>query len=164
MEAGADRFLHDASGHEKEAEGLFRLALTESIAVHGVIPRVLPALAEKHPRVSLHLLTSYEVADLGHREAEIAVRIFRPKSGDLVAARIVTLPTVPIAHRKLSKKSAVSRIVLARRAGGGNLTLPAISGGSGGAAAGRTAAAASASSAGGGSESAGSRRSRSPAR
>ncbi|WP_437603989.1 LysR substrate-binding domain-containing protein [Sorangium sp. So ce590] len=73
--------------------------------MHGVIPRVLPALAEKHPRVSLHLLTSYEVADLGHREAEMAVRFFRPKSGDLVVARIVTLPTVPIAHRKRSKKS-----------------------------------------------------------
>ncbi|AUX38932.1 hypothetical protein SOCE26_003130 [Sorangium cellulosum] len=105
MESGADQFVREASGHEREAEGLVRLALTESIAVHGVIPRVLPALAEKHPRVSLRLLTSYEVADLGHREAEIAVRFFRPKSGDLVAARVVTLPTVPIAHRRLSKKS-----------------------------------------------------------
>lgn len=104
MEAGADQFVREASGHEREAEGMVRLALTESIAVHGVIPRVLPALAERHPRVSLHLLTSYEVADLGHREAEIAVRFFRPKSGDLVAARVVTLPTVPIAHRRLSKK------------------------------------------------------------
>ncbi|WP_233562009.1 LysR family transcriptional regulator [Sorangium cellulosum] len=105
MEAGADQLVREASGHEKEVEGLVRLALTESIAVHGVIPRVLPVLAERHPRVSVHLLTSYEAADLGHREAEIAVRFFRPKSGDLVAARIVTLPTVPVAHRKLSKKS-----------------------------------------------------------
>ncbi|WP_437286835.1 LysR family transcriptional regulator [Sorangium sp. So ce406] len=105
MEAGADQLVREASGHEREVEGLVRLALTESIAVHGVIPRVLPVLAERHPRVSVHLLTSYEAADLGHREAEIAVRFFRPRSGDLVAARIVTLPTVPVAHRKLSKKS-----------------------------------------------------------
>ncbi|WP_437732730.1 LysR family transcriptional regulator [Sorangium sp. So ce1335] len=104
MEAGADQLVRDASGHEREVEGLVRLALTESIAVHGVIPRVLPVLAERHPRVSLHLLTSYEAADLGHRDAEIALRFFRPRSGDLVAARIVTLPTVPVAHRKLSKK------------------------------------------------------------
>ncbi|WP_433930384.1 LysR family transcriptional regulator [Sorangium cellulosum] len=105
MEAGADQLVREASGHEREVEGLVRLALTESIAVHGVIPRVLPVLAERHPRVSVHLLTSYEAVDLGHREAEIAVRFFRPRSGDLVAARIVTLPTVPVAHRKLSKKS-----------------------------------------------------------
>ncbi|AUX37026.1 hypothetical protein SOCE836_092450 [Sorangium cellulosum] len=105
MEAGADQLVREANGHEREVEGLVRLALTESIAVHGVIPRVLPVLAERHPRVSLHLLTSYEAADLGHREAEIAVRFFRPRSGDLVAARIVTLPTVPVAHRKHSKKS-----------------------------------------------------------
>ncbi|WP_437956836.1 LysR family transcriptional regulator [Sorangium sp. So ce119] len=105
MEAGADQLVREASGHEREVEGLVRLALTESIAVHGVIPRVLPVLAERHPRVSVHLLTSYEAADLGHREAEIAVRFFRPRSGDLVAARIATLPTVPVAHRKLSKKS-----------------------------------------------------------
>lgn len=105
MEAGADQLVREANGHEKEVEGLVRLALTESIAVHGVIPRVLPVLAEKHPRVSVHLLTSYEAAELGHREAEIAVRFFRPTSGDLVAARIVTLPTVPVVHRKLSEKS-----------------------------------------------------------
>lgn len=105
MEAGADQLVREANGHEKEVEGLVRVALTESIAVHGVIPRVLPVLAEEHPRVSVHLLTSYEAAELGHREAEIAVRFFRPRSGDLVAARIVTLPTVPVAHRKLSKKS-----------------------------------------------------------
>ncbi|KYF52179.1 LysR family transcriptional regulator [Sorangium cellulosum] len=104
MEAGADQLVRDASGHEKEVEGLVRLALTESIAVHAVIPRVLPVLAEKHPRVSLHLLTSYEAADLGHRDAEIALRFFRPRSGDLVAARVVTLPTVPVAHRRLSRK------------------------------------------------------------
>ncbi|WP_437315778.1 LysR family transcriptional regulator [Sorangium sp. So ce385] len=104
MEAGADQLVREANGHEREVEGLVRLALTESIAVHGVIPRVLPVLAERHPRVSLHLLTSYEAADLGHREAEIAVRFFRPRSGDLVAARVVTLPTVPIAHRKHAKK------------------------------------------------------------
>ncbi|WP_437632851.1 LysR family transcriptional regulator [Sorangium sp. So ce854] len=104
MEAGADQLVRDASGHEREVEGLVRLALTESIAVHAVIPRVLPALAEEHPRVSLHLLTSYEAADLGHRDAEIALRFFRPRSGDLVAARVVTLPTVPVAHRRLSKK------------------------------------------------------------
>ncbi|AGP40988.1 LysR family transcriptional regulator [Sorangium cellulosum] len=105
MEAGADRLVREANGHEREVEGLVRLALTESIAVHGVIPRVLPVLAERHPRVSLHLLTSYEAADLGHREAEIAVRFFRPRSGDLVAARIVALPTVPVAHRKHAKRS-----------------------------------------------------------
>ncbi|HSC87472.1 MAG TPA: LysR family transcriptional regulator [Polyangiaceae bacterium] len=100
MEAHADELMQRISGHEREAEGLVRLALTESIAVYGVIPRVLPRLAELHPRLSIQLLTSYEVADLGHREADLALRFFRPTSGDLVTARVVTLPTALIAHRR----------------------------------------------------------------
>lgn len=99
VEAEIQAFTDEVRGTEREVRGRVRLALTESIAAYGVLPQVLPLLRKKHPQLSLELLTSYGVADLGHREAEIALRFFRPRSGDLVASRIVTMQTAWLAHR-----------------------------------------------------------------
>ena len=100
VEAELNALLDEASGHERDVEGTVRLALTESIAVHAVIPQVLPLLYEAHPKLSVTLDTSYEVADLGNRQAELALRFFRPHRGDLVAQRIAQMPTALVAHRR----------------------------------------------------------------
>jgi DNA-binding transcriptional LysR family regulator len=100
MESQLLALVDEASGHDREIEGAVRLALTESIATHAVIPRVLPALYQRYPKLSLQLFTSYEVSEMGHRHAEIALRFFRPRSGDLVAERIVLMPTALVAHKR----------------------------------------------------------------
>ncbi len=105
VEAEVNALCDEAGGIEREVRGLVRVALTESIAVYGVIPRVLPDLRKKFPALTVELLTSYVPADLGHRDAEIALRFFRPKSGDLVAQRIVTMETALIGHKRLLKRS-----------------------------------------------------------
>jgi DNA-binding transcriptional LysR family regulator len=101
IEAEVHGLCDEAGGVEREVKGHVRLALTESIAVYGVIPRVLPKLQKQYPELHLELITSYVPADLGHREAEIALRFFRPRSGDLVAQRIVTMQTAVLAHKRL---------------------------------------------------------------
>lgn len=93
----------DASGHEREIEGTVHLALTESIAAYALIPRVLPALLEQHPKLSVRLSTSYDVEELGHRQADLALRFFRPQSGDLVAQRVAKMRTALIGHRRFRK-------------------------------------------------------------
>lgn len=103
MEAELHALVDEASGHEREVEGVVTLALTESIAAHAVIPSVLPQLYEQHPKLSVELLTSYEVEELGHHHAELALRFFRPRSGDLVAQRIVTMRTALLAHKKFRR-------------------------------------------------------------
>lgn len=100
MEAELHALLDEASGHEREIEGVVRLALTESIAVHAVIPRVLPRLHEQYPKLTVRLSASYDVEELGHRQAELALRFFRPESGDLVAQRIVRMKTALVGHRR----------------------------------------------------------------
>lgn len=100
MEAELHALIDEASGHEREIEGVVRLALTESIAVHAVIPRVLPLLHDANPKLTVRLSASYDVEELGHRQAELALRFFRPKSGDLVAQRIVRMKTALIGHRR----------------------------------------------------------------
>jgi DNA-binding transcriptional LysR family regulator len=100
MEAELHALVDAASGHEREIEGVVRLALTESIAVHAVIPRVLPGLHERYPKLTVRLSASYDVEELGHRQAELALRFFRPESGDLVAQRIVRMKTALVGHRR----------------------------------------------------------------
>lgn len=103
VEAEVHALCDEAGGTEQEVRGHVRLALTESIAVYGVIPRVLGKLRADYPDLSIELLTSYSPADLGHREAELALRFFRPQSGDLVAQRILTLETTLLAHKSLRR-------------------------------------------------------------
>lgn len=88
-----------ASGHERAVEGRVALALTESLSIHIVVPHVLPALRTAHPALEVTLLTSYRAADLLHREADLALRFFRPRHGDLVAKRVATLQTAVLANR-----------------------------------------------------------------
>ncbi len=105
VEAEVHALCDEAGGIEREVRGRVRLALTESIAVYGVIPRVLPELRKKYPDLAVELSTSYQAAELGHRDAEIALRFFRPQSGDLVAQRIVTMETVLIGHKRLRSRA-----------------------------------------------------------
>ncbi|MBL8685803.1 MAG: LysR family transcriptional regulator [Myxococcales bacterium] len=85
--------------HERAVEGRVRLATTEAMAVQVIVPRVLPALRKKHPKLYVDLVTSDEQADLGAREADIALRFFRPTRGELRAQRIANVSVAPIASR-----------------------------------------------------------------
>ena len=49
------------------------------------------ALRAKHPQLSLQLIGSLASASLSRREADIAVRLSRPKEPDLVARKIATI-------------------------------------------------------------------------
>ncbi len=100
----------DLSHHEREVRGEVRLALTESIAVHAVVPFVLPALLERYPELRVSLLTSYEVADLGHREAELALRFFRPTTGDLVSQCVAKMQTIWMGHERWIGVAANARV------------------------------------------------------
>ena len=71
--------------------------------MHTVIPRILPKLFAAYPKLTVRLSTSYEVEELGHRQAEVALRFFRPESGDFVAQRIAQLKTTLIGHRRFRR-------------------------------------------------------------
>lgn len=105
IEAEMGRFADDAVGIRSQAvEGRVRLALTEELAIHFIIPTVLPALRAAHPNLSLDLLTGYGAADLASREADVALRFFQTERGDLVGRRIARMPTCVLASRAYAKK------------------------------------------------------------
>jgi DNA-binding transcriptional LysR family regulator len=60
---------------------------TEAFAVNNLLPRFGP-FRERHPRIEVQLLTDYGALDLARREADVAVRLTRPKEASRVARKV----------------------------------------------------------------------------
>lgn len=76
-----------ASGHGTGVRGTVRLSASEVIGVE-VLPPILTALRNEHPALEIELVLSNQADDLLRREADIAVRMFRPEQQALVATRV----------------------------------------------------------------------------
>lgn len=77
----------ELSPEDRGTAGIVVLTATEPIAT-GL---VMPALAEFHARhagIALEVVTDIRALDLGRREADIALRLTRPREGDLRARRL----------------------------------------------------------------------------
>jgi DNA-binding transcriptional LysR family regulator len=99
VEAEVLALLDQASAQRGAIAGRVRLALTESFAVHVIIPYVLKELRALYPDLHVDLVVGERAVDLGQREADLALRFFRPREGDLVTKRVATLETAVIGHR-----------------------------------------------------------------
>lgn len=75
-----------AQAHDKALEGPLRVTSPETFGVMYLAPR-LAAFGVEHPGLTIELMPSGELLDLGRREAEIAVRLVRSKQDSLVARR-----------------------------------------------------------------------------
>ncbi|MET0283022.1 MAG: LysR family transcriptional regulator [Polyangiales bacterium] len=104
MRERAERVEHEVQALTDEREeplsGRIAIATTESFAVQVVIPRLLGPLREELPELAVDLVTSDLSADLGRREAELALRFYRPTRGDLVARRVARLPRAVLGHQR----------------------------------------------------------------
>lgn len=68
-------------------EGNVRITSTDLVMSHLVIPALAP-LRQQHPRLSLELLASNELANLSKRDADIAVRATRKPPQHLVGRKL----------------------------------------------------------------------------
>jgi DNA-binding transcriptional LysR family regulator len=73
-------------------EGRVRVAMLDEFASHWLAPH-LPAFRARHPGLELHVLTGIHAVDLSRGEAELAVRVPRPRQPGLAAVRLAT-PTM----------------------------------------------------------------------
>lgn len=88
---------------EREVEGRVRVTLTEGLSQHVVVPRVLPALFEAHPRLAIDLVATDEPRDLARQEADVALRFFRTAPGELVGRRATRLRLAVLASRRRAR-------------------------------------------------------------
>ncbi len=105
MEAAHGRFARDASGLEREAEGVVRLSVIPGVADAFLGP-ALARLRAKHPRIRIELDASVRQLDLTRREADLAIRMIRPQSGELVMLKLGASPWTPMFGRALATERA----------------------------------------------------------
>jgi len=87
MESAADALQRAASGEAEDDRGTVRVTASEMIGGE-VLPAVLTAFRESHPRVIVELVLSNRTEDLLRREADIAVRMVRPSQSALFARKV----------------------------------------------------------------------------
>jgi DNA-binding transcriptional LysR family regulator len=114
MELAAIQFASAGASVETEVEGTVRLTVLPGVADAFVAP-ALAKLAARYPRLALELDASIGYADLTRREADIAIRAMRPTSGDLVALKLVTARSVPLASREYARALGKMRSLDAAR-------------------------------------------------
>lgn len=91
MGAAAGRVSLSAAGQSEVIEGKVSIASSEVYAVYR-LPAILTKLRRMHPGIQVDIVASNAPSDLRRREADIAIRNFRPSDPDLVARKVGDVP------------------------------------------------------------------------
>lgn len=87
MAFAAEAFRRTATSPAGQIAGTVRLSVSEFVGIE-VLPAVLAPLLERHPALEIEMALSNQTADLLHQEADIAIRMVRPRQGALLAKHI----------------------------------------------------------------------------
>lgn len=87
MGEAATRISLAATGQASAIDGIVCITASEVISTY-LLPPVVREIRAVHPGIEIEIVASNRASDLHRREADIAVRSFRPKQPDLVARKI----------------------------------------------------------------------------
>ena len=87
MNESATKFSLSASGQSQKIEGSVCISVSEIDAVYR-LPPVIQYLRQHEPGIELEIVVSNAVSDLKRRDADIAIRSFRPTQPDLIARKL----------------------------------------------------------------------------
>lgn len=93
----AIEFERVATGLEERIEGVVRLSANQIFGTL-LLPSIVARFMEAHPEVEIEIDVSNDVSNLLQRDADIAIRLFRPTQNDLVARKVTELPMGLFAH------------------------------------------------------------------
>ncbi len=87
MDEAAHRFSRMATGQSLSLGGPVCISAGEVTAAYH-LPPIVAEIRALHPAISIEIIATNQVSDLSRREADIAVRSFRPSEETLVARKI----------------------------------------------------------------------------
>ncbi|MEM7268479.1 MAG: LysR family transcriptional regulator [Pseudomonadota bacterium] len=91
VQAAAARLSLAAAGRGEALEGTVRLTAPEVVSAYH-LPEILGDLAEEEPNIEIELVASDQTENLLLREADIAIRMYRPQQANLIARKIGDFP------------------------------------------------------------------------
>jgi len=87
MASAANLLSLVAAGKTTEIEGNICITASESTSIF-VLPKIIEKLKKKYPKLRVEIVTDNKSHNLLRREADIAIRHYRPESGDLIAKKV----------------------------------------------------------------------------
>lgn len=92
MRDAAANLALTAAGRDAALQGTVRLTASRIVAFH-LLPPMLVALRASHPGIEVELVPSDSTENLHFREADIALRMYRPTQDNVVTRHLTDLPT-----------------------------------------------------------------------
>ena len=112
-----------ASGQSDAIEGSVCISTTKIMAAY-VMPRLIKKLRQQEPGIKIELLANDEESDLRRREADIAIRAFRPNQPSLITKKLSKmggpLYIAKSYYKELGKPSSIEAFNKANFIGFGN--------------------------------------------
>ncbi len=90
--------LSFAGEQPQELSGTVRITASQ-FAANYLLPPMLVSLRALHPALNLEVVASNETDNLLRREADLAIRMYRPTQNDLIAKKVADLPLGVFASR-----------------------------------------------------------------
>ena len=87
MSEAADRLALAAEGRSENVAGTIRITASDIVATY-VLPDILTALHHAEPDIEVELVASDRTDNLLRREADIAVRMYRPTQADVFTRKV----------------------------------------------------------------------------
>lgn len=98
LKLSALAFERSAAGADENISGTVRISANDIFGVL-VLPHLLADFIHENPDVQVEIAVNNSAANLLQRDADIAVRMFRPTQNDLVARKISNLKLGLYAHK-----------------------------------------------------------------
>ncbi|MBN4066394.1 LysR family transcriptional regulator [Ahrensia sp. AH-315-G08] len=106
MARAAAQFSLAAAGRSDDLVGTVRITASQVVATF-VLPAILARMRREEPRVQVELVATDEVENLLYREADIAIRMVRPRQQELIARHVADMPMgIYASHAYLAAQTA----------------------------------------------------------
>jgi DNA-binding transcriptional LysR family regulator len=110
MRSTAEALRRAAGSQGDAAKGTVRVSASEVVGVE-VLPPIVARLRQAHPQLTVELVMTDRVQDLLQREADIAVRMTRPRQALLIARHVGGVAVGMFAHRSYLARHGMPRTV-----------------------------------------------------
>lgn len=104
MREAAANLALAAAGRDSALAGTVRVTASRVVAFH-LLPPMLADLRRSHPGIEVEILPSDTTENLHFREADIALRMYRPTQENVVTRHLTDLPTaLYAAHSQIARQ------------------------------------------------------------
>ena len=110
MQLNAEQFYRIASGATTTLAGVIRISANEVIGLY-YLPEIITAFNQLYPEITVEIEISNQATSINKRDADIALRMFRPTQPDLIAKRLADIELNFVATTEYLKKHSEPKTI-----------------------------------------------------